>query len=79
MSVDNLKSVISKKGGLAKNNRFQVLFTPPSQPLVGIDLEGIVGRLLSGESAGIQGICNAVWTDAVRTAYQTAIDAQGEN
>ncbi len=54
MSVDNLKAVISKKGGLAKNNRFQVLFTPPSQPLVGIDLEGIVGRLLSGESAGIK-------------------------
>ncbi len=34
---------------------------------------------ISGESAEIQGICNAVWTDAVRTAYQTAIDAQGEN
>jgi len=54
MSVDKLKAVISKKGGLAKNNRFQVLFTPPTQPLVGIDVEGIVGRLLSGESAGIK-------------------------
>ena len=54
MSVDNLKAVISKKGGLAKNNRFQVLFTPPQTPLVGIDLEQIVGRLLSGESAGIK-------------------------
>ena len=54
MSVDKLKAVISKKGGLAKNNRFQVLFTPPSQPLVGIDVEQIVGRLLSGESAGIK-------------------------
>ena len=54
MSVDKLKAVISKKGGLAKNNRFQVLFTPPTQPLVGIDIQGIVGRLLSGESAGIK-------------------------
>lgn len=31
---------------------------------------------VSGESAEVQGICNAVWTDAVRTAYQTHIDAQ---
>ena len=31
---------------------------------------------ISGESTEIQGICNAVWTDAVRTAYQTAMDAQ---
>jgi len=30
---------------------------------------------ISGESTEIQGICNAVWTDAVRTAYQTAMDA----
>ena len=32
---------------------------------------------ISGESTEIQGICNAAWTDAVRTAYQTAMDAQG--
>jgi len=32
---------------------------------------------ISGESTEVQGICNAVWTDAVRTAYQTAVDAQG--
>ena len=31
---------------------------------------------ISGESTEIQGICNAVWTDAVRTAYKNAIDAQ---
>ena len=31
---------------------------------------------ISGESAEVQGICNAVWTDAVKTAYQTAMDAQ---
>ena len=32
---------------------------------------------ISGESAEVQGICNAVWTDAVKTAYQEAMDAQG--
>jgi len=31
---------------------------------------------ISGESTEIQGVCNAVWTDAVRTAYQNAMDAQ---
>tara|TARA_A200000159_G_scaffold144721_1_gene149868 strand:+ start:689 stop:967 length:279 start_codon:yes stop_codon:yes gene_type:complete len=31
---------------------------------------------ISGESAEVQGICNAVWSDAVKTAYQTAMDAQ---
>ena len=31
---------------------------------------------ISSESAEVQGICNAVWSDAVKTAYQTAMDAQ---
>ena len=31
---------------------------------------------ISGESAEVQAICNAVWSDAVKTAYQTAMDAQ---
>jgi len=31
---------------------------------------------ISGESTEVQGICNAVWSDAVKTAYQAAIDAQ---
>ena len=34
---------------------------------------------ISGESTEVQGICNAVWTDAVRTAYQNAMDAQESN
>ena len=34
---------------------------------------------ISGESTEVQGICNAVWTDAVRTAYQNAMDAQETN
>ena len=31
---------------------------------------------ISGESTEVQGICNAVWSDSVKTAYQTAMDAQ---
>ena len=31
---------------------------------------------ISGESAEVQGICNAVWTEAVKTAYQASVDAQ---
>ena len=32
---------------------------------------------ISSESTEVQAICNAVWTDAVKTAYQTMMDAQG--
>jgi K+-transporting ATPase c subunit len=32
--------------------------------------------VISGEDARVQAICNATWTDAVKTAYQDMIDAQ---
>ena len=31
---------------------------------------------ISDQSTEVQAICSAVWTDAVKTAYQTAMDAQ---
>jgi len=31
---------------------------------------------ISGESTEVQAICNAVWSNAVKTAFQTAMDAQ---
>ena len=31
---------------------------------------------ISDQSAEVKAICNAVWTDAVKTAYQKAMDAQ---
>ncbi len=31
---------------------------------------------ISGESTEVQAICNAIWTDAVKTAYQTMVDAE---
>ena len=30
---------------------------------------------ISGESTEVQAICNAVWTDAIKTSYQAAMDA----
>jgi hypothetical protein len=30
---------------------------------------------ISGEDARVQAVCNAVWTNAVKTAYQVAQDA----
>ena len=30
---------------------------------------------ISGEDAAIQAVCNAVWTDAVKSAYETAMDS----
>tara|TARA_R110002012_G_scaffold307420_1_gene512855 strand:+ start:426 stop:698 length:273 start_codon:yes stop_codon:yes gene_type:complete len=31
---------------------------------------------ISSESAEVQSICNVVWSNAVKTAYQTMVDAQ---
>ena len=31
---------------------------------------------ISGESSEVQGVCNAVWTDAVKTAYKAWYDSQ---
>ena len=31
---------------------------------------------ISGESAEVQGICNAAWTDSIKSAYEIFADAQ---
>lgn len=33
---------------------------------------------ISGESSEVQGVCNAVWTNEVKTAYKTYYDSQVE-
>jgi hypothetical protein len=48
-SIENLKSLISKKGGLAKANRFNVIFTPPKLSLFNFDGEQIISSLLTGQ------------------------------
>ena len=34
MNIDTIKASVSKKGGLAPSNRFNVIFTPPEQALL---------------------------------------------
>jgi hypothetical protein len=41
--------------------------------------DGWIATDVTGESAEVQGICAAVWTDAVRSAYQDMRDAQIAN
>lgn len=53
MNIENLKSTISKKGGLAPSNRFNVIFAPPAMSLLNINPQQILGSLVSGTfSAG---------------------------
>lgn len=47
-SVDDLKAEISKRNGLARTNRFNVIFTPPSQALINTDLASIITNLVNG-------------------------------
>lgn len=46
--IDKLKSLVSKKGGLAKANRFNVMFTPPSGSFLNGNLQGIISSAISG-------------------------------
>ena len=48
MNIENLKSTIAKKGGLAPANRFNVIFAPPAVSLLNINPQQIVSSLLSG-------------------------------
>jgi len=54
MSIDKLTSMIGKRGGVAKQNRFQVIFTPPQGSL--LSGAGIVGALISG--GGLKSMIN---------------------
>ena len=55
-SIDNLKSTISKKGGLAMQNRFQIFFTPPTanslKCLVNKDPKALVGDIAKTAISG---------------------------
>ena len=55
-SIDNLKAVISKKGGLAMQNRFQIFFTPPTansvKSLLNQDIGSLIGDLAKNAISG---------------------------
>ena len=46
--VDSIKGVFSKRGGVARQNRFAIFMTPPSQSLINLDLQGALSSALSG-------------------------------
>ena len=48
MSIERLKSLVSKKGGLARANRFNVMFTPPTLSLIDFNLGGAIASAISG-------------------------------
>lgn len=54
MSIDKLTSTIGKRGGLAKPNRFQIIFTPPQGGL--LSAGGLIGALTSG--GGLKSMIN---------------------
>lgn len=47
-TIEDLKATISKKGGLARGNRFNVIFTPPKQSLLNLNPETIISSAISG-------------------------------
>ena len=51
MSIDTLKSTIGKRGGIAKANKFNIIFTPPTQSLLNLTPNAIIGALAGGASA----------------------------
>ena len=50
-SIDNFKSTLGKRGGVAQQNRFQVIFTPPTQSLLNLNASTLVGALRGKTSA----------------------------
>tara|TARA_X000001316_G_C921695_1_gene36243 strand:- start:1505 stop:2194 length:690 start_codon:yes stop_codon:yes gene_type:complete len=46
--IDNLKGVLSKRGGLAKTNRFAIFMQPPSQSLLNLSIQDFAASSLSG-------------------------------
>ena len=48
MNIEDLKSTIAKKGGLAPSNRFNVIFAPPAVSLLNLNVENIIGSVISG-------------------------------
>ena len=48
MNIEDLKATIGKKGGLAPSNRFNVIFAPPAVSWLNLNVENIIGSVISG-------------------------------
>jgi hypothetical protein len=60
-----------KEDGVELSSSFQRHFLEPSTK----DSGSWADTDISGEDARVQAICNATWTNAVKTAYQEMSDA----
>ena len=45
--IDDLEASISKHGGLAPSNRFNIIFTPPTVSLINLNPTNIIGNLIN--------------------------------
>lgn len=57
-NIDTLKASIAAKGGIARTNRFNVIFTPPKQSLLNLNPEVLVGQLASGDTPSVRSLIN---------------------
>ena len=71
-SVQIRTATVIKRDGVEITRSFHRRILVPSTNTA----DGWIATDVTGESAEVQGICAAVWSDAVRSAYQTMIDAQ---
>ncbi len=65
-------ATVIKKDGVEINRSFHRHVLHPSTKASG----SWADTDISSESTEVKAICNAVWTDSVKTAYRTMIDAQ---
>ena len=70
-SVQVRTATIIKKDGVEISRSFHRHVVQPSTKASG----SWADTDISGESSEVQSICNAVWTDAVKTAFQKQQDA----
>ena len=68
-------ATVIKRDGVELTRSFHRYVLVPSTNTA----DGWIATDVTGESAEVQGICAAVWTDAVPSAYQDMTDAQIAN
>lgn len=82
-SIDDLKSEIIKRGGIARTNRFNVIMTPPSQALINIDIGVILSSLarndfnknqLVNDPRTLSLICESATIPSLEIGVQTDIN-----
>jgi len=71
-SIQIRTATVIKRDGVELTRSFHRYVIVPSTNTA----DGWIATDVTGESAEVQGICAAVWDDAVRSAYQDMRDAQ---